>query len=50
MISVAYFDQSIVFLYLVLGAIGSLWAALRSRAEDEAATSDVEVEEPHPEA
>ena len=28
MISVSYFDQSFIFLYLVLAAIGSIWSAM----------------------
>jgi multidrug transporter EmrE-like cation transporter len=44
MISVSYFDQSIVFLYLVLAAIGSVHAAALAQAElGEEQTGQIEI-------
>jgi hypothetical protein len=43
MISVSYFDQSIVFLYLVLAAIGSVHAAALAQAEFGKQTGQIEI-------
>ena len=41
MISVSYFDQSFIFLYLVLAAIGSLWSVtMKSQIADMPATTN----------
>jgi len=44
MVSVSYFDQSIVFLYLVLAAIGSVHAAALAEAKPGDQTGQIESE------